>query len=323
MQGKIEQSAQVKSYVGIDTSKAWLDVALTPACRTFRVANNKKGHKALAKRLSRVDVASVVVEATGKYHRGVHEFLHERGVPVCVVNPYRSRKLADALGELAKTDKIDALVLARFAEMIGPEAQAPAPKASAELAELVNARNAAVAAQTALRNRLGSAHSRLLKRELQIQLRSGAAHIKRLEKAIRVTIVGNEELTRRFKILTSIPDIGLIAAAGLVGLMTELGALSARQVAALAGVAPMNWDSGEMRGCRAIKGGRPVVRRLIYMAALSAAVRGANAKLKAFYAQLRDRGKPAKVAIVAVMRKLLILANTLIRENREWSPNPA
>ena len=322
MQGKIERSAPAKIYVGIDASKAWLDVASTPISTSFRVANDKRGHKALMKKLSGLEVAAVVIEATGKYHRGVHIFLHERGLPVCVVNPYRSRKFADALGELAKTDKIDAMVLARYAELVEPEAQAPAPKAVAEMAELVHARNTAVAAQTALRNRLGAAHSSLLKRELRIQIRSGAAHIKRLEKAIRVVITDNAELARRFKILTSIPGIGPIAAAGLVGLMAELGTLSSKQVAALVGVAPMNWDSGQMRGRRAIKGGRPAVRRLIYMAALSAAVRGANPDLKAFYEQLRRRGKASKVAIVATMRKLVILANTLIAQDRQWRPKP-
>jgi transposase len=323
MQGKIERSAPAKICVGIDASKAWLDVAATPIGTSFRVANNKKGHKVLWKKLLGLEVAAVVIEATGKYHRGVHLFLHERGLPVCVVNPYRSRKFADALGELAKTDKIDAMVLARYAELVGPEPQAPAPAAVAEMAELVHARNAAVAAQTALRNRLAAASSSLLKRELQTQIHFGAAHVKRLEQAIRGLIAGSAELARSFEILTSIPGIGPIAAAGLIGLMPELGTLSAKQVAALAGVAPMNWDSGEMRGRRAIKGGRPTVRRLIYMAALSAAVRGANPDLKALYEQLRSRGKASKVAIVAVMRKLLILANTLIAQNRRWSPTAA
>jgi transposase len=322
MQGKIERSAPAKIYVGIDASKAWLDVASTPISTSFRVANNKKGHQALVKKLSGFQVAAVVIEATGKYHRGVQLFLHERGMPVCVVNPYRSRKFADALGELAKTDKIDAMVLARYAELVGPEAQVPASKAVAEMAELIHARNTAVAAQTALRNRLGAALSSLLKREIRILLRSGAAHVKRLEKAIRAVITDNPELARRFRILTSIPGIGPIAAAGLVGMMAELGTLSSKQVAALVGVAPMNWDSGEMRGRRAIKGGRPAVRRLIYMAALSAVVRGANPDLKAFYEQLRRRGKPSKVAIVAAMRKLVILANTLVAQDRPWRTKP-
>jgi transposase len=323
MQGKVERNAEAKICVGIDVSKAWLDVALTPINTLFRVANNRKGHKALVERLSGLDVAAVIVEATGKYHRGVHMFLHERGFSVSVVNPYRSRKFADALGQLAKTDKIDAMVLARYAELVRLEAQAPAPKVLAELAELVHARNAAVTAQTALRNRLGAAHSSLLKRELRAQIRLGAGHVRRLEQAIRALIVGNAELTRRYMIITSIPGIGPIVAAALVGLFPELGTLTAKQVAALTGLAPMNWDSGEMRGRRAIKGGRPVVRRFLYMAVLSAAVRGANADLKAFYEQLRSRGKAAKVALVAVMRKLAILANTLIAEDRKWSPQPA
>ena len=323
MQGKIKRSAQLKIYVGVDVSKAWLDIAITPTNTVFRVANTMKGHKALVKELSGFYVAAIVVEATGKLHRGVHLFLHERGLAVSVINPYRSRKFAEALGELAKTDKIDAMVLARYAELIGPEARAPAPKALAELTELIHARIAAVAAQTALRNRLGAAHSSLLKDELRTQIGSSADHIERLEQGILALVAGNAQIARRFKILTSIPGIGPIAATGLIGLMAELGSMSAKQVAALTGVAPMNWDSGEMRGRRAIKGGRPTVRRLLYMAALSAAVRGANQDLKVLYERLRNRGKAAKVALVAVMRKLVILANTLIAQDREWTPKPA
>jgi transposase len=323
MQGKIKRSAQVKMYVGVDVSKAWLDIAITPTNTVFRVANNLKGHKALVKELSGFDIAAIVVEATGKLHRGVHLFLHERGLAVSVINPYRSRKFADALGELAKTDKIDAMVLARYAELVGPEARDPTPKTLAELTELIHARIAAVAAQTALRNRLGAAHSSLLKDELRIQIGSNADHVKRLEQEILALIASNAQIARRFKILTSIPGIGPIAATGLIGLMAELGSLNAKQVAALTGVAPMNWDSGEMRGRRTIKGGRPIVRRLLYMAALSAAVRGVNKDLKVLYERLRNRGKAAKIALVAVMRKLVILANTLIAQDREWTPKPA
>lgn len=322
MQGEIKRSAQVKIYVGVDVSKAWLDVAIIPTNTVFRVANTMKGHKALVKELSGFHAAAIVVEATGKLHRGVHLFLHERGLAVSVINPYRSRKFADALGELAKTDKIDAVVLARYAELIGPEARAPAPKPLAELTELIQARIAAVAAQTALRNRLGAAHSALLKDELRTQIGSSADHVKRLEQGILALVAGNAQIARRFKILTSIPGIGPIAATALIGLMAELGSMHAKQVAALTGVAPMNWDSGEMRGRRVIKGGRPTVRRLLYMAALSAAVRGANKDLKGFYERLRNRGKAAKIALVAVMRKLVILANTLIAQDREWTPKP-
>jgi transposase len=323
MQGKVTRSADNVTFIGIDVSKGRLDVALAPAGVTFAVTNDKKGHKTLLKKLIGLDVGVIVLEATGKYHRGVHLVLHEKGLPVCVVNPYRSRKFADALGELAKTDKIDAKVLARYGEFIGPGAQIPVSKTLSELAEILNTRDSAIRARTALRNRLAAANSSLVRRELRMQIRNGGTHIERLEKAVQALVAGDDELARRFRILSSIPGFGWATAAGLVGLMSELGNLSAKQVAALAGVAPMNWDSGEMRGRRAIKGGRPAIRRLIYMASLSAGARGANPDMKAFYQHLRARGKPSKVALVAVMRKLLILANTLIAENREWTQKVA
>ncbi len=168
MQGKVTRSADNVTFIGIDVSKGRLDVALAPAGVTFAVTNDKKGHKTLLKKLIGLDVGVIVLEATGKYHRGVHLFLHEKGLPVCVVNPYRSRKFADALGELAKTDKIDAKVLARYGEFIGPGAQIPVSKTLSELAEILNTRDSAIRARTALRNRLAAANSSLVLQLLAI-----------------------------------------------------------------------------------------------------------------------------------------------------------
>ncbi len=318
MQGKVKKSAAAKVNVGIDVSKSRLDVALAPVNISFSVSNDKKGHKALLRRFKDYEVGRIVIEATAKYHLCVHRHLHEAGFAVAVVNPYRSRKFADVLGQLAKTDRIDAQVLAAYATLIAPEARAPASNALMELAEFLHARNSAIALRAALKARLKTVLSRRLQRELKRQLRLKGAHVARLDVTINAIIQDDPELARRFEILTSIPGIGRVVAAAMVGLLKELGQCGDKQIAALVGVAPMNWDSGVMRGRRMIKGGRKSIRNLLYMAAISAGARGSNPDLGEFYRRLTAAGKAAKIAIVAVMRKLAIIANTLIREDRIW-----
>jgi transposase len=323
MQGKVtsEAGAETAVYAGIDVCKAWLDVYLHPIGRRFRVANGKEGCKQLRLELSGFPVALIVVEATGKLHRLCHRMLSAAGFAVAIVNPYRSRKLADAFGQLAKTDAIDARMLALYGEVIGPEATPVPAKTLAELQEFVLARQAAKAGETALNNRYGAAESLALKRLLKTQLNAQARLIAGLEAAIKALLSSDAGLKRRYEILTSIEGIGPIAAVTLVACLSELGLLAGAQIAALTGVAPMNCDSGEMRGQRSIKGGRAHVRTALYMAAVTA-IR-CNPDMKAFYARLRAAGKATKVALTAVMRKLVLLANTLIREDRYWTPKHA
>lgn len=202
--------------------------------------------------------------------------------------------------------------------MINPQATPAPAKALAELQELVLGRQAAVAEQTALANRLTAAESPVLKRLIKRHLRLAARSIAALEKAIAALIASEARLKRRSEILASIKGIGPVAAAMLVACLAELGLLSGGQIALLAGVAPVNCDSGEMRGQRHIKGGRAHVRKVLYMAAIAAA--RCNPDMKTFYTRLRAAGKAAKVALTAVMRKLVVLANTLIREDRLWKP---
>ena len=318
MQGKVTSEAGAESavYVGIDTCKAWLDVYLHPIGRSLRVANTENGLRELKRALTGLPIALVVIEATGKLHWLAHRALSAAGFPVAVVNPYRSRKLADALGQLAKTDAIDARVLAFFGEAIKPAATPVPAKVQAELAELVLARQAAKADATALANRIAAAENTRLKRLLAATLKAQEQLVAGLEQAISRLIESDETLARRFAILTSIKGIGPIVAATLVACLCELGVLPGRKVAMLAGVAPVNCDSGETRGQRHIKGGRAHVRSALYMAAV-AAIR-CNGDLKAFAERLRAAGKPAKVAITAVMRKLVMLAGTLIKEDRHW-----
>ena len=231
MQGKTTATTPV--YVGIDVSKARLDIYLLPANRYFHVANDKNGHRQLKRELARYGIACIAVEATGKLHRRVHRTLHEAGLPVAVINPYRSRKFADSIGQLAKTDKIDAKLLAVLADQLRLEATPPVSSALEELHELVNSWHRAKTDKTALTNRLGSSETAFLKAELKHPLRSIEGHIKRLEKEIVRRIKEDEALARRYKILISVPGIGRATAIILIACLDELGTCSDKQIATL------------------------------------------------------------------------------------------
>jgi transposase len=318
MQGKeaSEQETKAKSSVGIDTSKRWLDVHVLPADERLRVANTCVGIRQLKRWLLRHDIALVVIEATGKWHRLLHRSLVACAIPVAVVDPFRVRMFAKAQGIFAKTDQLDARVLAAFAAMMEPSARAPAPQAMAELAELVVARASAVEAQTALKNQLGAAECKFLKRQLERRIVRAGKDIAALEAEMLKRIKADHGLASRYAILTSIPGFGFAVAATLIAGLREIGSITAKQIGMLAGLAPIADQSGQRDGTRVIWGGRKAVRRVLYLAALSAA--RFNADMKAFYRRLRASGKPPKVALIAVARKLAILANTLITENRTW-----
>ena len=315
MQGKTNATMAV--YAGIDVSKARLDIYLLPLNIYFHVTNDKCGHKKLKRELAKHNIACITIEATGKLHRRVHRTLHEAGLPVCVLNPKRSRDFAGSVGQLAKTDRLDAGVLALMAQMHQPEATPPKSKALEELDEIVHAWAQAKAEKTALVNRRGASECVFPSAELRHPIKSIEGHIKRLKEEILKRIKKDETLTQRFEILMSVPGIGEVTAITLIVCLDELGECNDKQIAALAGVAPMNRDSGTMRGQQHIKGGRQIVRNALYMAALSAA-RGCNPPLKTFYGRLIAKGKAAKLALTAVMRKLVILVNALIKQKRKW-----
>ena len=315
MQGKIksEQSATGPVYVGVDVCKDRLDVYVHPTGQRLSVANSRDGLKRLKRVLAGVDVALVVMEATAKYHRLAQRVLAQAGLLVAVVNPLR-----EAAGALAKTDRIDARMLAVMGAALGPQARPPAPVEMEALQELVRARSAATRDLTGLKNRRGGAQTPFLKTELRRQIDNLERSLARLSAEIERRIAADPALAHRRRILLSIPGIGPAVAAVLLADCAELGALSAKAVGLLAGLAPIARDTGETSGQRHIKGGRKTVRNALYMAALSAA--RANSPLKTFYQHLRAQGKKPKVALTAVMRKLIILANTLIKENRQWLP---
>lgn len=320
MQGKVmpEPTATTPVYVGIDVCKAWLDVYLHPSALRLRVANDRVGLKRLKRALAGHEIALIVMEATSKYHRQAHRGLHAGGFPLAIVNPLRARLFAEAVGALAKTDAIDAKLLAVFGESLKPGPTPPATQNLEDLQELVRARQVAVAEATALTNQRHSAQTAFLKAELARRRTSLAKHLARLEAEIERRIQSDPILEKRQQILRSIPGVGPVAAIALLVGLAEIGACSAKQASMLAGLAPVACDSGDKSGQRHIRGGRAKVRTAIYMAAVAAT--RANPQLKAFYKRLRDNGKPAKLALTAVMRKIVVLANTLIRENRLWQP---
>lgn len=320
MQGKMmsDHRATAAVYVGIDVCKDRLDVYVHPAGRSVAVANSGEGLRVLKRALAGGRVALVVIEATAQYHRLAQRTLTHAGFGVAIVNPLRARLFAKAAGALAKTDRVDARLLAIMGAALEPQVRPPAPAELEALQELVRARSATTRQLTGIRNRLGTAQTAVLRRELRRQVKALDGMIARLDADIERRIAADPQLARRGRILRSIPGIGPAVAAVLLADLAELGTLSPKAAGALTGLAPVARDSGQTTGQRHIQGGRKAVRNALYMAALAAARH--NPDLASFYKRLRDKGKKPKLALTAVMRKLVVLANSLIKENRQWTP---
>lgn len=307
-------------YVGIDVAKAWLDVAVRPVrpSRTpWRVANVEAAWPALVEQIRAVRPRVIVLEATGGYERGVVAALGAAGLPVVVVNPRQVRDFAKATGKLAKTDVLDAQVLAHFAEAVQPEPRPLSDAATQRLAALLERRSQLVVMLTAEKNRRQQAMESV--RPLI------AAHITWLEQALDQltqeldqTLHSSPLWREREHLLRSVPGVGPILALTLLADLPELGTLAHKQLAALVGVAPLNRDSGTSHGRRLIWGGRARVRAALYMSTLSA-VRY-NPVLRAFWIRLREQGKPPKVALVACMHKLLTILNAMLKRQTPWQP---
>ena len=305
-------------YVGIDVSKLTLDVAVLPTDEAWRSANDPAGIDTLAERIAGLGPALVVLEATGRYEAPCAAALAAAGVPVAVVNPRQVRDFAKSTGRLAKTDAIDAAVLALFAERVRPEPR-PLPDAESEaLAAILARRRQLVEMPVAEKNRAHVATPAVRG--------SLSAHVEWLEKALRSVdgdlhrAVRDSPVWRQKEdLLRDIPGVGRVLATTLLADLPELGRLSRREIAALVGVAPLNRDSGAFRGQRSVWGGRATVRAALYMGAL-AAVRS-NPPVRAFYQRLVEAGKPKEVALVACMRKLLVTCNAVVRDGQAWDPS--
>jgi transposase len=295
------------SYVGVDVSKARLDVASD--CATQTCPNHPQAIAAWLQELP--SHCHLIVEATGGYERALVRACHRSRRPISVLNPARVRSFARATGCLAKTDAIDASVLREFGRALQPKASPETAPALRALAELVSARDHLVRIQTQLVNGLEHAELPLVRQCFQSQLSSIRRRIAKLEKALEASIGSSQELLRRHDLLRAQPGIGLLTAATLLALLPELGSANRNQIAALAGLAPYNRDSGQHRGSRFTGHGRPRLRRALYLATLSA-IR-AQGPIRAFYQRLRLSGKPAKLALIAAARKLLLFLNSSLK----------
>lgn len=309
---------KTEQFVGIDVSKAALDVHVLPAGTSRRFTNDRGGHTALGEWLSPHPVERVILEATSGYERKVTQALQRLGYHVCVVNPARPREFAKAGSRLAKTDRLDAAVLAHYAQVFDPP---PAPRpgdVEAKLARYASTRDTFVAEKTRLRNQLDLNDDADLERMHRDILETIEAKLAELDRMIQSCIREKAELSQRYDQLRAVPGIGPVAAVSLLAFLPELGQVSRRAIAALVGVAPFARDSGMMRGQRRIAGGRANVRRTLFMASLSA-VRH-NPIIKAFYERLIKGGTAKKQAIIACIRKLLTILNAMVRDNKEWKP---
>jgi transposase len=308
----------ITSFVGIDVSKHHLDVHLLEPQAAFRVPHTAKGRAQLLKRLPAPGTCLIVMEATGGYERTLASELVAAGHAASVVNARQVRDFAKALGLLAKTDRIDAAVIARFAQQVQPRPLAQTHEKQDHLDELVGRRRQLVDFRTAESNRRETSRTEPVRQSLQRSIDTINKDIKRLEKAILKLVQSHDQWQDRFELLKSMPGVGDVTAATLLAELPELGDLNRQQIAALVGVAPMNRDSGRSRGQRRIQGGRRSIRSTLYMAALTACRH--NPVIRQFAQRLKAQGKAHKVVLTACMRKLLVILNTMVKTNTPWTP---
>jgi transposase len=324
---------EAERFVGIDVAKARVDAHVRPDGRAFGGATDPEGLSALVDRLVPLQPRLIVLEARGGYQAVVAAVLAEAGLPVALVNPRQVRKFAGAIGRLAKTDAIDAAVIAHGAcpraalwadpgaEAVRPEPRPLPDHLSIRLRELLARRRQLVVMINAERQRLAKARDQIARRAFEALLKSLEAERARIDRALD-QLIGTSPLWRaKEDLLKSVPGIGKVVARTLIAELPELGRVDRHQIAALAGVAPIHRDSGRFRGQRRIQGGRVLVRAPLYMACL-VAIRH-HPPLRAFYRRRRAANKPARLALVAVMRKLLTIRNAMVRDGRPWADHAA
>lgn len=306
--------------IGVDISKSHLDVFRLEDGAAQRFDNTALGFRALGKWLGRAPVARIVFEPTGAYHKAFEAALGER-FPLVKVNPLQARRFAEAHGTRAKTDAVDARMLAHMGAAFNLEPQIPQSKETIILKDLHVARAGLIKDRTRLRNRTQTQDISVLKRQTKARLSLVDRQIADLDVETATLIEAQGVTARRCDILRSMPGIGAVSAAAMLTLLPEIGTLDRKQVASLAGLAPITRQSGQWRGKAFIGSGRKPLRDALYMPAI-VAIRW-NPDLKAKYTRLRAAGKPAKVAIVAVMRNIIEIANALVKADRKWTPKTA
>ena len=306
----------VVPIIGIDVSKATLDLFCASTNTSTQIPNDPKSIKAWLKTLDQS--SHFVFEATGRYHRQLEKLLASGNRTYFKVNPWQARRFAESTGKRAKTDKVDAKLLAKMAGAITLKLGQLPDQTIDNLKQILLVREGLIKEQTAEKNRSLDLELKALERLSQKRLKRLSQDLEELEALIKTTIESDAELLHRFTLLISIKGMGTISAATLIAHMPELGDINGSKIASLAGLAPIVRQSGTWSGKTRIGGGRAIVRHALYMPAVSAS--RFNSDLKEFYQRLRNAGKPHKVSITAVMRKLLIIANTLIAQNREFRP---
>jgi transposase len=303
--------------IGIDISKETLAAYRLPDNQRILVANDRVGQKTLVRWIGKQNGSLVVFEPTGAYHRYLEAALGANGTAYAKVNPRQARRFAEATGRLAKTDRVDAVMLAKMGAVLGLKADQPKSEILHLLRELITARRALMKDKVAAKTRLQTTRQTLLKNHINARLKQIEIQIRQVDAAIAEKVAVDEALSNKLAILISIPGIAETTAFSMLIEMPELGTLEGKQAASLAGLAPMSRQSGKWQGKERIQGGRAFLRRAIYMPALVATRR--NPGLKAKYDQLIRAGKSGKVAVTAIMRKLIVMANALLRDGRNRS----
>ena len=309
-------------FVGIDVSKAVLDIAVAPTGEAWSVTNSTEGMQQLVRRLGEISPKLIVLEATGGLERRAVAALAGASLPVVAVNPRQVRDFAKATGQLAKTDAIDAAVLALFADRIRPQVRPLRDEETQELEALVVRRRQVVDMITAEKNRLIAAPpSKRVRTAIGKTIKWLQKQLEEIDSDLDNAVKGSPIWREKDDLLRSVPGVGKVLSRTMLSLVPELGTLGKKQIAALIGVAPLNWDSGLHRGRRSIWGGRAQVRSVLYMGALVAA--RFNPVIRAFHARLVAAGKLPKVALVACMRKLLTILNAIVRDRTPWTREAA
>lgn len=308
---------QPAQWVGIDVSKATLDVYMRPLAEQFQVQNQALGIADLVKRLEVIEIQQVIVESTGGLEQEVAQALQAAGIAVSIINPRQGRDFAKASGKLAKTDQIDAAVLAHFGEAMQPPITILASDSDRALQDAVTRRRQLVEMLSAEKNRRAGLRG-TIGQNIDIHIEWLEEQIRNLDEDIEALSQSQVEWQSRIALLKSVPGVGPVIATTLIASLPELGTVSDKRISALVGVAPFNRDSGKFRGSRQIWGGRANIRAVLYMGTL-VAVRH-NPVLKAFYERLLGQGKAKKVALIACMHKLLRILNAMIRDCKPWQP---
>lgn len=311
----------MQQTIGIDIAKDTLDAYRQSDGQRLQVRNDRDGHRALLRWIGRSAELLVVFEATGVYHRDLELTLGARGLPFAKVNPRQARRFAQATGRLAKTDRVDAAMLARMGAVLALAPQAPRQQSFYDLRELLAARRALIKDRTAAKIRRSTARLALIRRQLDARLKRVDDDLERIDAELAALANMDAGLAERLAILRSIPGVGDVTAIALIVDMPELGELEGKQAASLAGLAPVARQSGKWQGKERIQGGRAALRQALYFPAIAAA--RFNPDLKRKYEELIAAGKEKKVALTAIMRKIIVMANALIRDGRRWAATRA